>query len=154
MTMIRAARAEDAEWIRALIPRLHEFGPPGYRSRASMDTAETEATLAAIGATDQRTVLVAEDASAERLGFVHLETAVDFFTHERHGHISTLVVAPGAERQGVGRVLTTAAETWTREHGHRLLTLNVFERNEAARQLYAQCGFAIDTIKYLKPIDR
>lgn len=154
MTTIRAAREDDAEWIRALIPRLHEFGPPEYRSTASMDAAETEATVAAIAASDQRTVLVAEDASAVRLGFIHLETAVDFFTHERHGHISTIVVSPEAERHGIGRVLMSAAETWTRERGYRLLTLNVFERNEAARRLYEQCGFAIDTIKYLKPLDR
>jgi ribosomal protein S18 acetylase RimI-like enzyme len=117
-----------------------------------MDAAETAATLAAIGSADQRAVLVAEDASATPLGFVHLETAVDFFTHERHGHISTIVVSPEAERQGVGRALMTAAEAWTRERGYRLLTLNVFERNEAARRLYEQCGFTIDTIKYLKPI--
>jgi ribosomal protein S18 acetylase RimI-like enzyme len=152
VTTVRTARTDDAEWIRALLPRLHEFGPPAYRARASMDAAETEATLAAIGSADQRAVLVAEDASATPLGFVHLETAVDFFTHERHGHISTIVVSPEAERQGVGRALMTAAEAWTRERGYRLLTLNVFERNEAARRLYEQCGFGIDTIKYLKPI--
>lgn len=152
MTTIRAARAEDAEWIRALIPRLHEFGPPAYRSRASMDGAEIEATLAAIEPSDQRMVLVAEHIAGPRLGFVHLETAMDFFTHERHGHISTIVVAPGAEHQGIGRGLLSAAETWTRKRGYRLLTLNVFERNEAARRLYAQSGFAIDTIKYLKQL--
>src|SRR5438105_5168753 len=88
----------DAAWIRTLIPRLHAFGPPGYRDVSAMNSAEASATLAALaGTTGENAVLVAQDASATGLGFVHLETAVDFFTRERHGHISTLVVAPSAE---------------------------------------------------------
>jgi ribosomal protein S18 acetylase RimI-like enzyme len=150
---IREARADDAAWIRALIPRLHAFGPPDYRATARMDAAEAEATTGAIGGGAERVVLVAEDDGGRRLGFVHLETAADFFTRERHGHVSTIVVAPHAERRGVGRTLMRAAEAWTRDRGYRLLTLNVFERNAAARRLYEQCGFAIDTIKYLKRVD-
>ena len=156
-TTTRAARADDTEWIRAMIPRLHAFGPPDYRSTAAMDGAEADATVAAIaggGLIGHRIVLVAEDASGARLGFVHVETAEDFFTHERHGHVSTLVVAPEAEHCGIGRVLVNAAEAWTRDRGYRLLTLNVFDRNDAARRLYERCGFAVDTIKYLKRLDR
>jgi ribosomal protein S18 acetylase RimI-like enzyme len=153
----RAARADDAGWIRALIPRLHAFGPPDYRSTAQMDAAEMAATVAAIDGGSviaPRIVLVAEDAAGARLGFVHVETKQDFFTRERHGHVSTIVVVPEAEHQGVGRVLVRAAETWTRDQGYRLLTLNVFEQNEAARRLYERCGFGVDTIRYLKRLDR
>jgi ribosomal protein S18 acetylase RimI-like enzyme len=150
VTTVRAARRADTEWIRLLIPRLHEFGPPDYRPVAQMDAAEAEATVAAVDGGERRTVLIAEDASAVRLGFIHLETAVDFFTHEAHAHISTFVVSPESAHRGVGRLLIAAAEAWARERGYRLLTLNVFERNEAARRLYERCGFAIDTIKYLK----
>ncbi len=146
---IRPARADDRPWIRSLIPRLREFGPPGWRPVAAMDESEAAATLAAVEDGPERTVLVAEIGEG-LAGFVHVETAVDFFTRERHGHISTIVVAPGHERRGVGRALMDAAEEWCRERGYRLLTLHVFEQNGAARRLYERAGFRVDTIKYLK----
>src|SRR5262245_22666234 len=126
MTAIRRASRDDEPWIRSLIPRLFEFGPPPTRDLAPMIAAaatatagEARATVAASdGPQDQRIVLVASDDRHERLGFVHLETAADFFTHERHGHISTLVVSPDAERRGVGRALLDAAEAWCRERSY------------------------------------
>jgi len=149
--LIRPASKQDEPWIRSLIPRLFEFGPPPYRDLAVMNDAEATATASAVdGGRDDRIVLVAADDRGGRLGFVHLETAIDFFTHERHGHISTLVVSPDAEHQGVGRALLDAAETWCRARSYRLLTLNVFDRNASARRLYERAGFGIDTIKYLK----
>jgi GNAT superfamily N-acetyltransferase len=151
MVTIRRASRDDELWIRSLIPRLFEFGPPATRDLAVMNAAEATATAAAVDSErDDRIVLIAADDCGGRLGFAHLETAIDFFTHERHGHISTLVVAPAAERQGVGRALLEAAEAWCRGRAYRLLTLNVFERNAPARQLYERAGFAVDTIKYLK----
>jgi ribosomal protein S18 acetylase RimI-like enzyme len=133
-----------------LIPRLHQFGPPPYRDVAVMNAAEASATAAAIDGGEERVVLVATDDQEQRLGFVHVETAVDFFTRERHGHISTLVVSPDAEGRGVGRSLLDAAEAWCVRRSYRLLTLHVFDGNTAARNLYERAGFAIDTIKYLK----
>lgn len=147
---IRAAVKADEPWVRSLIPRLHEFGPPAYRPVPVMNEAEATATAAAIEGTGDRTVLIAIDGDGTRLGFVHLETATDFFTHERHGHISTIVVDRDAEGRGVGQALLDAAGRWCRERGYRLLTLNVFEDNAAARRLYARAGFGVDTIKYAK----
>ena len=147
---IRKAAGRDEAWIRALIPRLHAFGPPGYRAERMMNDAEAAATVAALAGGGDRIVLAAEDDHGAPLGFVHLETAVDFFTRERHGHISTIVVSPAAERQGVGRALLDAAQAWCAGKRYRLLTLNVFEHNDAARRLYEQSGFRIDTIRYLK----
>jgi ribosomal protein S18 acetylase RimI-like enzyme len=117
-----------------------------------MNDAEAAATTAAIDGGADRAVLVAVDDADARLGFVHIETAVDFFTHERHGHISTIVVAPDAEKRGVGAALLEAAEAWCRERRYRLLTLNVFERNAAARRLYERAGFTVDVLKYAKPL--
>ena len=151
MLHIRPARPDDADWVRGLIPRLHEFGPPRYRSVDAMNAAEADATVAAIAANRDNAVFVAED-DGVKVGFVHLETAVDFFTRERHGHISTIVVAAGAERRGAGRALLTAADEWTRQQGYRVLTLNVFDGNAAARRLYERAGFAVDTLRYLKVI--
>ncbi len=117
-----------------------------------MNDAEAAATSAAIDGGADRAVLVAIDPQGERLGFVHVETAVDFFTHERHGHISTIVVEAACEGRGVGTALIEAAEAWCGERGYRLLTLHVFEGNESARRLYERAGFSVDVIKYTKTL--
>src|SRR5689334_15386729 len=96
---IRTARHDDRLWIRSLIPRLHSLGPPDYRPTDAMNESEAAATTAAVDDGPERAVFVAEK-DGSRAGFVHLETAVDFFTRQRHGHISTIVVAPEHEQQG------------------------------------------------------
>jgi N-acetylglutamate synthase-like GNAT family acetyltransferase len=37
---IRRATSDDMDWILALVPRLHEFGPPPWRTVEQMNTAE------------------------------------------------------------------------------------------------------------------
>lgn len=100
-------------------------------------------------AADQ-TVLVAESAAHEPLGFVHLHGATDFHTGERHGHVSDIVVAPSAEGRGVGAALMAAAEDWARSHGFRLLSLHVFDGNARARALYERLGYRLDIVKMIK----
>ncbi len=50
-------------------------------------------------------------------------------------------VAPEARGGGAGRALVEAALRWTRSRAALELSLRVTERNEAARALYAGCGF-------------
>jgi ribosomal protein S18 acetylase RimI-like enzyme len=152
--LIRTATPDDRAWILPLAPRLHEFGPPPWRARPAMDRAVTEAIERALVATPAgSTVLVAESAPAGPLGFVHLETAADFFTHELHGHVSDLVVTPAGEGRGVGRALMAAAEAWSRSRAHRFLTLNVFGDNTRARLLYERLGYRPDTTKMVKLLE-
>lgn len=152
--LIRAGKAEDREWILPLSARLHDFGPPPWRPRAEMDAAVARAIAPALEAPGSgAAVFVAEDADRSPLGFVHVHTARDFFTDEEHGHVSDLVVAPGAEGRGVGRALMAAGEGWSRARGHRLLTLNVFGGNTRARELYERLGFAADTMKLVKVLE-
>jgi len=150
---IRPARPRDREWILALAPRLHDFGPPPWRSRDVMDRAVTASIDEGltVPASDQ-TVLVAEDARHEPLGFVHLHGATDFHTGERHGHVSDIVVAPAAEGRGVGAALMAAAEDWARAHGFRLLSLHVFGENARARELYERLGYRLDIVKMIKTL--
>jgi len=95
-------------------------------------------------------VLAAVDAAGRGLGFVHIHATSDFFTGEKHGHVSDLVVASAAEGRGVGRALMAAAEQWARYRGYRLLSLNVFEENHRARELYTRLGYQPDTTKLVK----
>ncbi len=57
-------------------------------------------------------------------------------------NIHDLVVLPGQRGQGVGRDLLQAAEAKARALGCCKLTLEVFENNHRARQVYAAAGFA------------
>ena len=46
-----------------------------------------------------------------------------------------------------------AAEAWTRASGYTKLTLNVFEGNQRARQIYERFGYQVETVRYVKILD-
>jgi len=118
-----------------------------------MDRAVTASIDAGLASPEpDQTVLVAESAEGEGLGFVHLHAATDFHTGERHGHVSDIVVAPAAEGRGVGAALMAAAEDWGRAHGFRLLSLHVFGANQRARALYERLGYRLDIVKMIKTL--
>ncbi len=150
---IRQAAGADRAWIVRQAPRLHEFGPPPFRSRPVMDDAVIRDIARTIDAPSaERIVYIAEDDAGRPLGFAHVVTTSDFFTGEPHGHLSDLVVAREGEGRGAGRALIAAAEAWSRERGHRLFSLNVFEDNARARALYERLGYRTDTIKMMKEL--
>jgi GNAT superfamily N-acetyltransferase len=148
---IRPAVASDREWILALVPRLHEFGPPPIRPLERMNAAVVEELEAAIDDPPKGSaLLVATSPDGAPLGFTYLVTASDFFTLEDHGHVSELIVDRAGEGRGAGRALLAAGEEWAREQGYRLITLNVFEGNARARALYTRIGYSPDTLKMTK----
>ena len=66
--------------------------------------------------------------------------------------MSVLVVAETAEGLGVGRLLLEAADTWAREQGLAMLTLNVFTGNVRARAVYERLGYMPETLRYVKTL--
>lgn len=149
---LRPATADDAEWIFSQVPRLHEFGPPPWRTVEQMNAgeiADLRNGLEHLDDPDSR-FLVATSDTGERLGFLYLTTQTDFFTRERHAHISDIVVSREGEGQGVGRALMNAAEAWAHARGSRVLTLSVFPNNTRALELYQRLGFETDSLRMLK----
>ena len=63
-------------------------------------------------------------------------------TVEDEAHITTLVVAPAARRQGVAPVVLTALLERAVARGADAATLEVRSGNSAARRLYRRFGFA------------
>lgn len=150
---VRPARGEDGEFILSLVPRLMEFGPPPWYDAAQMVATDLETIGRILKETPAGTaVLVAVGDGGQRLGFIHLDSRVDYFTREEVGHVSDVVVAPGGEGRGAGRALMAAAEEWARGRGYRLLTLNAFAQNTRARRLYERLGYGEDLVKYVKEL--
>ena len=148
---IRPATESDQAFVNRTSRRLADFGPPDWRT--ANEVVEAERRTLDIFFTDapaHSALLIAE--SDTPLGFVYLETLTDYFTGERHGHVGIIAVDDVAEGQGVGRALLDAAASWARMHGHRRLTLNVFEGNVRARRLYEHAGFAPETIRYVRAV--
>lgn len=150
---IREASAEDGEFIITLLPRLVEFGPPPWRDREQMTATDRRVLSERLARRPPGTaVFVAEDGGGAPLGFIHLQTATDYYTGEEHGHVADLVVAPEGEGRGVGRALLEKGEEWARARGFRWLTLSVFAQNVRAREVYRRLGFGEDIVKYVKEL--
>lgn len=148
---VRAARPDDRPFVVATAQRLSAFGPPPWRTADEVVAGELRTIEAFFRTPEAATaLLVAESAQGERLGFIYLQELQDYFTLEKHGHVGIIAVAEAFEGRGAGKALMDAAERWAVACGYAKLTLSVFEHNQRARRVYEHCGFAPDTIRYLK----
>jgi GNAT superfamily N-acetyltransferase len=151
--IIRPATEADRAFALGLVPRLRAFGPSTLRSIEDLDSAERRILAAAFDRlAEDAVLLVAEHPRDGALGFAYAVTAVDYFTQEKHGHLSIIAVAEAGERRGVGRALMAAIEEWAAGRGYRLLTLSVFEGNARARDLYERNGFGVDMLRLVKEL--
>ena len=64
----------------------------------------------------------------------------------RHGFIAEIFVNADARGQGHGKALIAACEVWSRERGHKLLTIGVLAKNAHAIRAYESAGYAPDTL--------
>ena len=102
MIYVRPAGGEDWRFVISTAERLAAFGPPAWRSPREVVEAEVRTLEAFFTSPRPGTALyVAEAQGGERLGFVYLERAEDYFTLEAHGHVGILAVAEHAEGRGV-----------------------------------------------------
>jgi len=150
---VRIATIGDLDFIVSLLPRLTEFGPPAWRDINNMLSVDQNVIKAKLTDTPTDTViLIAENADAAPLGFIHVHFGNDYYYKEPHAHISDVITDKKATGLGVGQILMDAAETWARSRGCRWLTLSVFAQNIRARELYRRQGFGEDIMKYVKQL--
>lgn len=154
MLLVRPARDIDQAFVIATASRLSSFGPPPWRADVDVVAGEVRTLRAFFEApTASCALFIAESGADGPVGFVYLEEGRDYFTLERHGHIGIIAVSELQEGRGAGAALMRAAEAWSRGRAHRVLTLNVFEGNRHARDVYEHFGYQPDTIKYIKVLD-
>ncbi|MEW5835878.1 MAG: GNAT family N-acetyltransferase [Lysobacterales bacterium 14-68-21] len=150
--LIRLAEDDD-DFILGLVPRFVEFDLPAWRRRHEcIEGIRRDIAHHLDDQPPNSFLFVAEDADAERVGFLHLQKTQDFFTGRTNCHISDVAVAPGHEGRGVGRALLQHAEEWAREHRCALVTLAVFPGNGKARGLYEAMGYDVDLLRLAKPL--
>lgn len=148
---IRGALEADREFILSLAPRLAEFGPPPWRSSEEIARGECRTLAAALDSpVSGAELLLAESSDGVPLGFIYLESPLDYFRQTPHAHVGVLAVSEVAEGHGVAGALMRAGEAWARAHGFDTITLNVFAGNARARAFYQRVGYEPETLRYVK----
>jgi GNAT superfamily N-acetyltransferase len=146
---IRAARADDQEFVVGLVPRFVENGVAGGHTRDEVVEGTSRVLREALQAPRSGELfLIATDERGEPRGFVYAVTERDFFTGEEYAHVSEIAVTRSGD--GTGAALMDAAETWSRARGHRLMTLNTVEENAPARRFYERRGFGVAHVHHIK----
>lgn len=152
--LIRAANADDDEFILSLVERFVDFELPKWRRRNVVIEGIRNDLLRQLDepAPGSFMFVAEDDASGERLGFLHLQTVTDFFTGHQNCHVSDLAVVRSHDGKGIGRALLDYAERFAREHRYERLQLSVFPGNEQARKLYESAGYGVDILRMVKPL--
>jgi ribosomal protein S18 acetylase RimI-like enzyme len=145
--LIRQATVADADLVAPLFDAYRQF----YRQPADLPRARR--FLAERLSQRQSTVLVAEAADGEALGFVQLYPCFSSIRAAPVFILSDLFVAPSARRGGVGRLLMEAAARFARASGAFGLELATARTNAPAQRLYESLGWQRDQAFYQYGLD-
>lgn len=151
--LVRAADADDDDFIYGLVPRFVDFELPAWRKRTQVaEGIRRDLDKHLENPPPGSFLFVVETDDGKRVGFLHVQNVIDFFTGGMNCHISDLAVAKGWDGKGIGRALLDYSESFAREHRCERLTLAVFPGNERARKLYAESGFDTEMLRLTKPL--
>lgn len=152
--LVRAAGADDDAFILALAERFVDFELPKWRRRNVL--------LEGIRRDISRHLedqppgsfmyVVEDDSTGNRIGFMHIQLVVDFFTGHQNCHISDIAVIKGMDGKGIGKALLGYAEQFAREHRCERMQLAVFPGNTRARSTYEAAGFGVEMLRMVKPL--
>ena len=139
MIRVRRAEATDAEALVALADAVSREDGRWILTTESWRSARDERRyLKTVRRHPDAAVFVAEE---DGIVLARLSLARDPHPASRHVADLGLMVAAGARRRGIGRMLLDEAVSWARASGIRKLELHVFPWNEPALRLYEAFGF-------------
>ncbi len=152
------AEPGDAPAVIAQLPRLAAFDhPPRLDSEDFWrGDAETVRRWRDGGEPDCFIILAraaAGDLAGDLAGTALVRLMPEVMSQHASSHLEALTVAEGFEGQGIGAGLIAAAEREAKERGALSITLNVFRRNERARQLYDRLGFEQEIHRCIKMLE-
>ncbi|MGK7959626.1 GNAT family N-acetyltransferase [Crocosphaera sp.] len=93
------------------------------------------------------------ETKADIVAGLWMGTGVDQVNGDRYGHIFLIYVKPNHRRQGLATALIQQAQQWVQEQGYHQMGLQVFERNQSARNLYNKLGFSPQSYLMFKSWD-
>ena len=155
---IRPATVADGAVVLDLAPRLTEGVAPWRDQARALAAARNWLTgsltdaAAGTGIVFVAAVPPAADSPVTAVVGVLSIRPTRHFTGEQDGYIGELAVAEHAARQGIGRALIDAAESWARDAGLANLTLHTGSYNTSARAFYAALGFAEEEVRLTRPV--
>lgn len=144
---IRQATVGDVDLVAPLFDAYRQF----YRQPADLPRARR--FVADRLSQRQSTVLVAQAADAEAVGFVQLYPCFSSIRAAPVFILSDLFVAPSARGGGVGRRLMEAAARFARATGAVGLELATARNNAPAQRLYESLGWQRDEVFYQYGLD-
>ena len=133
------AAVDDALSIAALLEAL----ATGEGERSDLTIDDVQRFVAA----GDGLALVARD-HGRVVGFVAVAIYPSFFRPASWAHIGFLVVAEDRRGLGLGRALVEAAVGVCAARGLHEVTVSTLPHNQAARRLYARCGFVERTVGF------
>jgi len=75
-------------------------------------------------------------------GYARLETAKDYYKHERYAYLGFMYVKPEFRGRGVNSTVLEALKTWVRSRGISEIRLEVYHNNYPAVKAYEKAGFS------------
>jgi GNAT superfamily N-acetyltransferase len=94
--------------------------------------------------------------NGEIVGMAGLCKGLFYEMNGMYMRILTLIVKNSSRKQGVGRLLISASETWAIEHGLTAVYINCGNRSERekAHQFYKNNGYIVKSSGYFKPLPK
>ena len=106
----------------------------------------------------QSVFLIAEDESKPKrlVGFLiaTVEREIPIYSLKEFGFIHDLWVEPEYRHAGIAKLMVTLSVDRFKQMGVKQIRLDTANANEAARKLFAACGFRISTIEMLVELDK
>jgi len=95
----------------------------------------------------EQAVFVVDTASKKVAGYIHALKHV-FIEVDPVVDVGGLVIDEQYRRQGLGKILLAAVESWTMEVGYKHIRLRSNIIREASHQFYKNMGFSINKTQY------
>jgi len=137
---LRDAKADDAK---ALVPLMqlldHETDAKGVRKRINQLARDKLAPI--VATLDKRIV-----------GLVGIHRMVTIHRDQPVGRITILVVAEDARKQGIGRMLTEAAEQHLKSLGCGMVEVTSNDRLAKAHAFYRHLGYERTSMRFMKKL--
>jgi aminoglycoside 6'-N-acetyltransferase I len=127
------------------------------RRQGTLDRRVYQRLTAVLANSQSQAVFVAEAEPGRLVGFVEVATRdwAEGCTTRPVGYLEAWYVAPAYRRQGVGRALVAAAESWTRAKGYREMASDAVLDNDVSHRAHAKLGYreVVRVVLYSKAID-